>query len=141
MSTPHPESNQDTAASKSPLLRESETNIHVQDDSSQELSKVECSDPGPAITHREGFLTWVFNEWYMEMLACVIALVALAAVVITLKAHDGLPLPKWPFHISVNALVSIFSVILKATMLVPVAQGICFSTVTYVCVLIASMQQ
>ncbi|KAI1446928.1 hypothetical protein F5Y02DRAFT_380603 [Annulohypoxylon stygium] len=32
----------------------------------------------------------------------------------TLHPHDGRPLPQWPFRISVNTLLSIYSMIIKA---------------------------
>ena len=64
----------------------------------------------------------VFDRWIAELLACVVALIALAAIVITLETHKGRPIPDWPFGISINALVSIFSVILRGTMMIPVAE-------------------
>ena len=70
-----------------------------------------------------GFLSLLYTRWLVELLACVLAVLALAAIVITLGTHDGRPLPNWPFDISVNALVSIFAVIFKGAILVPVAEG------------------
>jgi hypothetical protein len=69
-----------------------------------------------------GFLSLVYTRWLTELLASLIALLAFAAIVITLATHNGRPLPNWPFGISINALVSIFAVILKGTMMVPVAE-------------------
>jgi len=66
------------------------------------------------------FLSSVYTRWLMELLASLVALLALVAIIITLVTHDGRPLPDWPFGISINALVSIFAVILKGTMMVPV---------------------
>jgi Protein of unknown function (DUF3176) len=68
------------------------------------------------------FLSLVYSRWLIELLASLVALLALAAIIITLVTHDGRPLPEWPFGISINALVSIFAVILKGTMMVPVAE-------------------
>ncbi|KAH0287863.1 hypothetical protein KCU62_g5567, partial [Aureobasidium sp. EXF-3399] len=68
--------------------------------------------------------TQVWNKWKIEILACGLALLALFAIVMTLIVHDGRPLPQWPFRISVNALVSVFAVILKASMMLPVSESI-----------------
>lgn len=70
-------------------------------------------------------LSWlaICKMWTTELLACLVALLAFTAIVMTLAIHDGQTLPDWPFDISVNALVSIFAVILKGAMMIPVAQG------------------
>jgi hypothetical protein len=62
--------------------------------------------------------------WPTEILAFTLALVSLIAIVITLVVHNGDTLPNWPFQISLNALVSVFGVILKGTMMIPVTEGI-----------------
>ncbi|KAH8674232.1 hypothetical protein BX600DRAFT_509418 [Xylariales sp. PMI_506] len=66
----------------------------------------------------------VYRRWIGEIAACVIALLAIMATVVTLRTHDGLPLPEWPLGISINALVSIYSIILKAAMMVAVAESL-----------------
>ena len=63
-------------------------------------------------------------RWTKDMLALATALVSFLAIVITLRLHDNRPLPNWPFSISVNALISVFSTILKGTMLYAVAGAI-----------------
>ncbi|KAL1650425.1 hypothetical protein SLS58_001243 [Diplodia intermedia] len=65
-----------------------------------------------------------FGRWLTEILAYIVSLIALAAIVITLATHDGRPLPDWPFRVSINALISVFAVILKATMMIPVAEAV-----------------
>ncbi|KAJ9611536.1 hypothetical protein H2200_004720 [Cladophialophora chaetospira] len=55
---------------------------------------------------------------------CVLALAALAAIVITLALHEGKTLPKWPSMISINSLIAVFTAILKAAMLLPIAEGL-----------------
>jgi uncharacterized PurR-regulated membrane protein YhhQ (DUF165 family) len=61
--------------------------------------------------------------WIAEILGYMLALVALAAIVITLALHSNKPLPRWPSLILINSLVAIFTSILKAAMLLPVAEG------------------
>jgi cobalamin biosynthesis Mg chelatase CobN len=63
------------------------------------------------------------KRWLAELSAWITGLIALAAIIITIGLHNGRPLPDWPYSISVNALVSIFATILKAMMMVPIAEG------------------
>ena len=65
-----------------------------------------------------------FKNWWMEIGACVLSLVALVAVIGTLQPHQGKPLPQWPYHISVNALISIYVLVLKAAILLVTAEGL-----------------
>lgn len=47
------------------------------------------------------------GRWWAELCAYSAALLALAAIAITLGTHNRRLLPDWPFGISVNALVSV----------------------------------
>lgn len=49
------------------------------------------------------------------MLASLLGAAAISAVVATLYQHQGRPLPEWPFEISVNAVLSVYSVVLKTS--------------------------
>ncbi|KAF2139202.1 uncharacterized protein K452DRAFT_194004, partial [Aplosporella prunicola CBS 121167] len=71
-----------------------------------------------------GFLNFIRTQWLYEILASSTAILALVAIIVTLGTYDGRTLPKWPYRISVNALVSVFGVILKGLMLVPIAEGL-----------------
>lgn len=61
--------------------------------------------------------------WKLEILSCVIALLCLGAIVGILCMHQGLPLPQWPYEITLNALVSVFTAIFKMALMIPVAEG------------------
>lgn len=63
-----------------------------------------------------------FQAWKFELLACLVAVLALVAIVLTLGMYNGRPLPDWPFRISINALISIFSVIFKAALMFPIVE-------------------
>lgn len=92
----------------------------------QAVEKVSDEESNPDPQHgiaKESIFSWLLNKWIVEILACLLAIVALVAIVITLAIHDGRPLPEWPFGISVNALVSVFAVILKGSMMLPVGEG------------------
>ncbi|MCJ1314632.1 hypothetical protein MMC25_008314 [Agyrium rufum] len=64
------------------------------------------------------------QHWTLEVLSLIIAGMALAAIFITLTMRQNLPIPRWPSLISINALVSVFTLIFKATLLFPVAECI-----------------
>lgn len=48
----------------------------------------------------------------------------LIAVVVMLRVYDGKPLSEWPYSITINALVAILVTLIKATMTVPLAEGL-----------------
>jgi hypothetical protein len=122
---------------REPLLKESNEEPFIQSDgassmylkepivSSQNLSHEET--PQASLLH-QSYAAASQKGWLPEILAFTLALVALSAIIITLAFHNGSTLPHWPFQISINALISVFGVILKGTMLVPVAEGMCTSS-------------
>lgn len=63
------------------------------------------------------------NSWVVETFSCCIALIFLAATVITLAIHQNKPQPKWPRLISINALIAIFSALMKAALVLPLSEG------------------
>ena len=63
----------------------------------------------------------VINDWWLvELGACLISAIAMIALIIVIRRHDGKPLPKWPLHITIATFVAVCSNIMKATLLVPV---------------------
>ncbi|KAK8096130.1 hypothetical protein PG999_014152 [Apiospora kogelbergensis] len=62
--------------------------------------------------------------WVVEIIACVISSLALAAIIVTLGLMDGRPLRTWPMSITLNSFVSFMSTIAKAALVMPVAEGI-----------------
>ena len=58
----------------------------------------------------------MLHAWWWEVGSCVLAVAALMAIVATLYTYRGRPLPQLPFGISVNALISIYSVILRGAL-------------------------
>jgi hypothetical protein len=85
-------------------------------------SRLNSNEREGQISNSPRVLSFIYRRWITELLACLVAAIALAAIVITLETHKGRPLPDWPYGISINALVSVFSVILKGTMMVAVAE-------------------
>lgn len=64
------------------------------------------------------------KNWWLGIGACFLFISAMIAIVVTLLPHQGKPSPQWPYHISVNSLISIYVVILKATVLLVTAEGL-----------------
>jgi Protein of unknown function (DUF3176) len=52
-----------------------------------------------------------------------VALAALAAIVITLSVYSDRPIPNWPHSITINSLIAVYAAILKAAILLPVAES------------------
>jgi branched-subunit amino acid transport protein len=75
------------------------------------------SDPAQRLPRR-------LHDWWLEMLSCVVFVGALMAIVGAILPYQDQPLPQWPYHVSVNTLVSILIVIAKAAMLLVVAEGL-----------------
>ncbi|KAJ2981404.1 hypothetical protein NUW58_g6695 [Xylaria curta] len=65
---------------------------------------------------------WSFWTW--EIANCLLLLISLFAILATLYPHDGQPLPQWPFSITINALLSIYTVIMKTSMLLILTSGV-----------------
>ncbi|KAK0123470.1 hypothetical protein ONS96_010453 [Cadophora gregata f. sp. sojae] len=63
-------------------------------------------------------------KWKWELLSLVGTIMALVAIVIVLNHYNGKPSPKWPYEITLNTLVSVFSTLLKALMMMAVAECI-----------------
>lgn len=62
--------------------------------------------------------------WLKEILSLLVSIFALAAIVAVLVTYHDKPLQQLPSSISVNSLVSIFTSIFKAAMLLPITEGI-----------------
>ncbi|KAF3798919.1 hypothetical protein GCG54_00010591 [Colletotrichum gloeosporioides] len=99
----------------------------VKDGSSHTYSPVQDHDGsaseirGRIFSSRDSLLN---RFWVWEVLSIAVATVALAAMFITLLLHQDRTLPKWPSMITINALIAIFSAILKACLMMPIAEGL-----------------
>ncbi|KAK9777053.1 hypothetical protein AB5N19_12416 [Seiridium cardinale] len=64
------------------------------------------------------------NWWIIECVAWVFSALALAIIIVTVAMTDGKPLPTWPMDITLNSFISFMSTIMKATVVIPVAECI-----------------
>lgn len=57
----------------------------------------------------------VWASWKWEILTYILVLATPLIMVATLYPHAGQPVPSWPFRITINSLLSIYSVALRAS--------------------------
>jgi hypothetical protein len=55
-----------------------------------------------------------FKSWAWEVVNAVLLFIMIIATVITLRLHDGQPVPDWPFSITINAMVSTYALVFKS---------------------------
>ena len=112
-----------------PVMNVSES----KDRQSDKLDEERCSTIGQtsrfsswllAIKHLLRWLTGLPDRpWLPEATSIGLACITFTAIVITLAMYQGLPLSQWPFFISINSLISVFTAIFKAALVMPVAEG------------------
>lgn len=83
----------------------------------------ESSSSGTLSAWQRLMSMWMYG-WTAEVVGCLLSFLSLIAIIIILVLHSGLPLPAWPLGITINALIAVFGVLLKAGMLVPLSEGI-----------------
>lgn len=64
------------------------------------------------------------SMWWWETTCCIMALGALLAIVATIRAHENEPLPTWRYGLTVNAVISAYTIVLKAAAGLVLAEGI-----------------
>lgn len=62
--------------------------------------------------------------WLWEALSITTAVLAFAAIVVTLVIYKDKLLPRWPSQITINSLISVFTSIFKVSLMMPIAEGI-----------------
>ncbi|OAL49028.1 hypothetical protein IQ07DRAFT_511955 [Pyrenochaeta sp. DS3sAY3a] len=64
------------------------------------------------------------NKWAAETIALIMSMLALGGLVSILLTHQTKPLPNWPRLVTINAIISLFSLIMRAAVGVILAEGI-----------------
>lgn len=72
--------------------------------------------------HQDRLKPKIVSEWSLEILSLLAALASVLAVAVFLSQYHKRPKPKWPARITLNSVVSVFGLILKACMLKPVSE-------------------
>jgi hypothetical protein len=70
-----------------------------------------------------GLLKFCEDRWVFEIICCLFAFCNLLAIITILAVHQEKSLPHWPYVISMNSLVSIFTALMKAAMMLVVSAG------------------
>ena len=78
----------------------------------------------PSESGRSKRIPGILVGWGKEVLAAFGAVLALAALIAFLGVYNGRQRPQWPYAITINTVLSIFGIILKSCMLVPIAEGL-----------------
>lgn len=73
---------------------------------------------------------FMFRPWFYEILSLSLAFVAIALVVLLLALYDRKPNPSWAAHVSLNTLVSVASVLFRASIMVPITK--CISQLSWI---------
>lgn len=73
-------------------------------------------------THRIPLIPRIVGEWKLEILSCLGALISVLALAVFLTRYEKQPKPQWPAKITLNSAVSVFAVLLKACMVMPVSE-------------------
>jgi hypothetical protein len=71
--------------------------------------------------HKHKKMGSVFSIWWPEFLACFIILASFGALIGTVVPFQDRPLPRWPYQLSINTLVSIYTIIFEMALMVIVA--------------------
>ncbi|KAI0115727.1 hypothetical protein GGR51DRAFT_501882 [Nemania sp. FL0031] len=64
------------------------------------------------------------NGWGAEAYGAGLALISLAAIIAIIASYEGKTFPQWPAHITINALIGIFTVLMKAGLGLLLSEGI-----------------
>ena len=63
------------------------------------------------------------TRWTAEACSYVISLLAFGGLFTTLMAHQARPLPQWPQLVTINSIVSLFSLLIRASVGLILAEG------------------
>jgi hypothetical protein len=93
------------------------------------LKHLKVADSAAAAASRgtwpeEQKLHTLLSIWRLEMVCCVLFTGSLIAIIMIVWIYGNRPLPVWPYHLIINSLISIYVVVIKASLLFVTAQCI-----------------
>lgn len=71
----------------------------------------------------ESFYAFWDNSWTPELLSCLLAILALGGLLLLLGRNQDSVLHDLPIKLSINTIIAIFAAIIKALLIMPVAEG------------------
>lgn len=63
------------------------------------------------------------KSWTAETFSYVFSILSLAGLIATLMVHQNKPLPDWPQLVTINSVVSLFSLLMRTGISVVLAEG------------------
>jgi hypothetical protein len=75
------------------------------------------------LTKKNSFQRLWMGSWTAETCSYILAIIALGGLVATLLVHQGKPLPQWPQLVTINSIVSLFSLVMRACVGVVLTEG------------------
>jgi hypothetical protein len=75
------------------------------------------------LTQKHSFQRFWMGSWTTETCSYILAIIALGGLVATLLVHQGKPLPQWPQLVTINSIVSLFSLVMRACVGVVLTEG------------------
>lgn len=81
-------------------------------------------EPAQSTSPREDAISWYWKNWKYESAACILVLSGPLVIFGTLYPYNGQPSPQWPFNASINSLLSVYALVLKASIAVILASCI-----------------
>lgn len=97
------------------------------DGASVSLMEEDISSPAATVTSEPKvahFRRTLFRSWLWEILSCLVAIASLVAFAVILKIYDGSALSEWTHTITINSILSILITVIKAMVVVPLAEGL-----------------
>ncbi|KAK8204594.1 hypothetical protein M8818_005032 [Zalaria obscura] len=109
-----------------PTAPDTEVRPDTNDALSRSESEEDANDamPRPASEEVAKQKPSFLRTWWSELACCIILVGALLAIVATMYPFQGQTLPSWPYNISINALLSIYTLIFKAALAYVLSQGL-----------------
>jgi hypothetical protein len=72
---------------------------------------------------RQGVKRMWGKSWTVETLSWIVSIMALVGLIATLLAHQSKPLPQWPQLVTINSIMSLFSLIMRTCVGVVLTEG------------------
>lgn len=111
------------------IVTEGETEIHTVNDLAKLATwagsqSTECASTPTSTSKRSSsslslkrdVQAWIIGSWLWEILACATSLLGVLAIAILLSCYDGHSQPQWPFWINLNTILSMFTTLITASL-------------------------
>ena len=63
------------------------------------------------------------QSWTLETLSLFVSILGLAGLIATLLVHQSKPLPQWPQLVTINSIISLFSLLMRTCVGVVLTEG------------------